>query len=118
MLSALLFPIVDTSLNKHKKSRKKIGKIPSQKKDFQRENLTNRDNFCRQCYLKHHCSRTSKLMSLSLLIGPAETNINFAKFRLRRKIFEKPHKLGQLLQAMLLEAPPLKKGRRSPISVS
>ena len=38
----------------------------------------------------------SKLMSLSLslLIGLAETNINFAKFRLRRKIFEKTSQAG------------------------
>ena len=31
---------------------------------------------------------------LSLLIGLAETNINFAKFRLRRKIFEKTSQAG------------------------
>ena len=33
-------------------------------------------------------------LSLSLLIGLAETNINFAKFRLRRKIFEKTSQAG------------------------
>ena len=38
--------------------------------------------------------QANSCLSLSLLIGLAETNINFAKFRLRRKIFEKTSQAG------------------------
>ena len=91
--------------NKHK-----FCKIPPQKKDF-RENLTSWDasNVIRSTTVEErkaitHLSLmiekkeqeaiTHVSLSLSLLIGLAETNINFAKFRLRRKIFEKTSQAG------------------------
>ena len=105
VLSALLFPIVDTSLNKHKKAERKLAKFRLRRKIF-REKTSQTETTCAGNVIGSTTvqEEASKLMSLSLLIGLAETNINFAKFRLRRKIFEKTSQAGKTFASNVIRS--------------